>query len=226
MASTSASEPAESEDRPPRDWWQWHQPYEDPDSRLSRRLSVVQRLLRDAIDTTPGPLTIVSMCAGQGRDVIGVLADHPRRDEIAATLVELDARNAAFARDAIARAGLARVRVIERDASLTDVYDGVRPAEIVLACGIFGNIPTDDIKRTIDCLPMLCAPRATVLWTRGGTAQHDVALDIRGWFNERGFEELAYESSPDADHFRVGAHRLIAPPRSLERGVRMFTFFH
>jgi hypothetical protein len=225
MASTPASEPAQPEDREPRDWWEWHQPYEDPDSRLSRRLRIVQRLLGEAIETTPGPLTIVSMCAGQGRDVTGVLAEHPRRDEITATLVELDPRNAAFAREAIERIGLERVRVIEGDAALTDTYEGAVPAQIVLACGIFGNITGDDIRRTIDCLPMLCAPRATVLWTRGGTAQHDVARDIRGWFNERGFDELAYESSPDEDRFRVGAHRLVAPPRPLERGVRMFTFF-
>jgi hypothetical protein len=208
----------------PRDWWEWHQPYEDSDSRLSRRLRVVQRLLREAIDARRGPLSIVSMCAGQGRDVMGVLADHARRDEVTATLVELDPRNAAFARAAIDRAGLERVRMIEGDAALTDTYDGAVPAEIVLACGIFGNITFDDIKRTIDCLPMLCAPNATVLWTRGGTSHHDVAEDIRGWFSERGFEELAYEPSPDADHFRVGANRLVAPPRPLERDARMFEF--
>jgi hypothetical protein len=225
MASTPASEPAQPEDREPRDWLEWHRPYDDPDSRLSRRLRVVQLLLRDAIDERRGPFSIVSMCAGQGRDVIGVLAGHPRRDEINARLVELDARNAAFARAAIEQAGLESVRVIERDAALTDTYEGAVPAEIVLACGIFGNISLDDIWRTIDCLPMLCAPGATVLWTRGGTSRHDVAPDIRTWFNDRGFEEVAYESSPDEDYFRVGAHRLVAPPRPLERGVRMFTFF-
>ncbi|GHD35622.1 hypothetical protein GCM10010335_31060 [Streptomyces galbus] len=30
------------------------------------------------------------MCAGQGRDLIGVLAGHPRRDDVRARLVELD----------------------------------------------------------------------------------------------------------------------------------------
>jgi hypothetical protein len=35
-----------------------------------------------------------------GRDVIGVLAGHPRRDDVRARLVELDERNVAVARQA------------------------------------------------------------------------------------------------------------------------------
>jgi hypothetical protein len=71
---------------------------------------------------------------------------------------------------------------------------------------------------------MFCAPGATVIWTRGGTSRHDVTQDIRRWFEGAGFEEVAFDASPDEDHFRVGAHRLVAPPRALEPGLRLFTF--
>jgi hypothetical protein len=209
----------------PRNWNEWHRAYDEPDSRLSKRLRIVQERLREAIDERSGPIRLISMCAGQGRDVIGVLAEHARQGEVQALLVELDPQLAETARSAAASAGLSGVHVACADAAMTDSYAGAAPADIVLACGIFGNISQDDIRKTIVHLPMLCTPGATVLWTRGGTAEHDLAPQIARWFEGSGFEQVAFDSSPDADHFRVGVHRLVAAPRPLERGVRMFTFF-
>ncbi len=211
----------------PRDWVEWHRAYDDPQSRLSRRLGVVQRELRRAIDARDGPLRVISMCAGEGRDVIPVLASHPRRDEIAARLVDLEPRNAALARDAAEAAGLRAVEVVEGDAALLDSYIGAAPADIVLACGIFGNITEDDIRRTIAYLPCLCSREATVLWTRGHfiSDDRDVALEIRRWFVEGGFREVSYESPDGEATYRVGAHKLAVEPRALEPGVRMFRFF-
>jgi hypothetical protein len=139
----------------------------------------------------------------------------------------LDARNASVARAAAQHAGLDGVEVLEADAALTDSYAGAAPADIVLACGIFGNITEDDIRRTATHMPCLCAEGATVLWTRGHfKGQRDVALEIRQWFADAGFDEVAYESSEDADaRFRVGVCRLAVQPRPLEPGVRMFRFF-
>lgn len=206
-----------------RDWAAWHREYDEPDSRLSRRLAVVQEQLRRALDGHPGPVRIVSMCAGEGRDVIGVLCGHPRRGDVTARLVELDERSAAAARAAARAAGLDAVEVVQGDAALTDSYAGAVPAEIVLACGVFGNITRDDIVRTIERLPMLCVPRATVIWTRGARPERDVAQEIRRWFDERGFEEMAFVAPP-GETFRVGVHRLVAQPLAFERGVRLFTF--
>lgn len=59
-------------------WSDWHKGYDDdPESALSARLRVVQRYLRAAIDAcAPGAVRIVSVCAGQGHDVVGALQDH------------------------------------------------------------------------------------------------------------------------------------------------------
>ena len=102
-----------------RDWAEWHRGYDDPESRLSRRLLVVQRYLREAIDGRSGPMQIISMCAGEGRDIIPVLADHRRRREIATRLVELDLRNATVARTAIDAANLDRIEMVVGDFSDT-----------------------------------------------------------------------------------------------------------
>ncbi len=211
-------------ERPARDWLDWHRPYDDPESPLSRRLQIVRQRLREALDSRgPGAIRLVSMCAGQGRDVLGVLPSHARRDDVTATLAELDKRNARIAAAAAAAAGLAGVRVLQADAALTDAYAGIVPADIVLACGVFGNISDADIRRTVETLPSLCAPGATVLWTRGRFGDADVAQEIRAWFIAAGFEEVSFDA-PDDVHYRVGVNRLVVTPPALERGARMFTF--
>ena len=206
------------------DWVAWHREYDEPGSRLSRRLGVVQAHIRVALAGRSGAVRIISMCAGEGRDVLPVLAEHPLRVDISALLVELDPNNAEMARAAARRAQLARVEVRCADASVTDAYEDAVPADIILACGIFGNISLDDIKRTVEHLPSLAAPGATVIWTRGRWKGLDVTPDIRRWFSESGFEEVVFDGPADVT-YAVGSHRLVSAPRPLEHGVRLFTFF-
>ena len=108
-----------------RDWLEWHRPYDVPGSSLAVRLSLVQGHIVRALDEAPaGEIRIVSMCAGQGRDVIGALRAHPRRADVRARLVELDPRNAVIAREMADAAGLGRVEVVTGDASVSDAYLG------------------------------------------------------------------------------------------------------
>ncbi|HEX4776517.1 MAG TPA: class I SAM-dependent methyltransferase family protein [Acidimicrobiia bacterium] len=205
------------------DWLEWHRPYDEDGSPLQQRLAIVQGRVRDALDgCTTGPVRLISMCAGQGRDVVGALVDHPRRDDVSALLVELDARNVAHARSAAAGAGLDAVRVVCADASTTGAYVDVVPAEVVLACGIFGNVSDEDVQRTVQSLPMLCAPGATVIWTRHRRPP-DLTVAIREWFADAGFDEVAFDTTPDT-FLGVGTARLVTDPRSYVPGVRMFTF--
>src|SRR5919112_1145828 len=93
-------------------WARWHDDYDDPDSPLAWRLAVVRRRLGEAIDSAPsGPVTVLSLCAGQGRDVTSALADHARRDDVTAVLVELDESNCAYARETARASGLDNVAV-------------------------------------------------------------------------------------------------------------------
>ena len=204
------------------DWQTWHDDYDVPDSSLARRLQVVQEQIRLALDACPpGPLQIVSLCAGQGRDLLGVLADHSRRDDVRAWLVELDPGSTTIAREAIKSAGLTQVEVIEGDAALTDNYAGMVPADIVLVCGVFGNITDEDIERTIDTCPQLSKTGATVIWTRH-RGEPDRVPAICHHFETRGFDRL-YLSPADAG-FGVGTHRFTAQTQPLTPGRRMFTF--
>jgi hypothetical protein len=154
--------------------------------------------------------------------VIGVLAGHPRRDEVRARLVELDEHNVALAQQTAQAAGLDRVEMLQADAGITDACAGAVPAQIVVVCGIFGNITVNDIQATVAALPSLCAPSALVLWTRRRTPP-DLTPAIRSWFRGAGFREEAFDISHDG-FMSVGAHRLTGEPATLIPGQRLFTF--
>ncbi|MGW0811295.1 class I SAM-dependent methyltransferase family protein [Nonomuraea sp. NPDC002799] len=204
------------------DWQSWHEEYDRPDSYLARRLGVVQERIRLALDAAaPGPVRVISLCAGQGRDLLPVLAEHPRRDDVRARLVELDPRNTAAARTLAEAARLEQVDVVTGDAALIDHYQGMTPADLVLACGIFGNVSDDDIKRTVGFCPRLCAAGATVIWTRHRGAPDRVPL-VCAWFEEVGLERQ-WLSDPAAG-FGVGVHRFTGEPQTLGSCEQMFRF--
>ena len=207
----------------PSRWAKWHEPYEDPRSYLSNRLLEVERQTSLVLDScAEGPIQVLSICAGQGRDLINVLATHPRAGDVTARLIELDESNAAYARESAARHGLENVDVVVGDASVTDLYAGAVPADLVMVCGVFGNISERDIARTVSYLPSLCRPGARVVWTRHRKAP-DVTPSLRASFARVGFVEEHF-AAPEEFEFTVGTHRLEAAPGRFSPGRRLFTF--
>jgi hypothetical protein len=205
-------------------WVSWHDDYDDPESDLSQRLIAVQHRLADAINQAPpGAIRVISACAGQGQDVIGVLKSHPRASDVQALLVESDQDNVGVARDRIAAAGITGVDVLQADAGLTGTYRDAVPVDVLLLCGIFGNVRDEDVRRTVSNASRLCAPRATVLWTRH-RRDPDRTGEIRDWFADAGYEELAFDS-PGPDRFALGTIRLVAPPLAYRSDMRLFTFW-
>ncbi len=202
-------------------WVRWHAPYEDPSSNLSRRLRTVQAMVREVLDGIPAPdaagapgpgtFRIVSLCAGQGRDVIDVVAAHPRRAAVSALLVELDPVNVAFARARAAAAGVdAQVRVEQGDAARSRWYADFVPADLVLVCGVFGNISAADIAHTVRALAGWCTPGGHVIWTRHRRPP-DATPGIRADFAAGGFTELAFVA-PEGTVMTVGHHRFDGDP--------------
>jgi hypothetical protein len=209
------------------DWYAWHADYDNPGSGLSRRLGWVQDRVRAALDDAPpGPFRAISLCAGQGRDLIGVLVSHPRRADVTARLVELDPRNTEVAHRLAAEAGLSNVEIVTGDASRTSAYADLVPADLVLACGVFGNITNTHIERTIGYCTQLCATGGTVVWTRGrwhrSKSEPDLVPQICDWFEDRGFDRL-WLSDPNYGQC-CGAHRFTATPAPLDPDATMFTF--
>ena len=133
-----------------------------------------------------------------------MLSDHPRRGDVFARLVELDEQNTAKAKERASAAGLSQVDVVTADASLTDHYLDISPADLILVCGIFGNITDEDIQRVIGCCTQLCRVGGVVIWTRHRRDPDKVPL-ICEWFQQCEFD-MSCLSEDDPDH-GVGVHR-------------------
>ncbi len=203
-------------------WQDWHARYQDPNSHLSQRLGVVQGRIRHALDHAPaGPIRVISICAGDGRDLLGVLADHPRRHDVMARLVELDPILADRARQAATDSGLTAIDVVTGNAAVLSRYTDHTPADLVLSCGIFGNISDRDIEATIAAHRSLCAHGGTVIWTRH-RREPDLVPQICEWFADHGFHR---EFVSDVNlGYGVGVHRYAGQPQPLATGGPIFAF--
>lgn len=201
------------------DWLRWHADYGDEASPLARRLRIVQGHIAGWLDGRPdGELSVVSACAGQGQDLIGVLGSRADAGRVRAVLLESDPRNVRAAR--VTAAGLPGVDVRQADAG--DLASYPDAADLVLMAGVFGNISDGDVRRTVAALPHLCRPGGTVIWTRSRRAP-DGTGSIRTWLAAAGFAEQAFDA-PDGVLFSVGVHRLVRTPQSLPPTGRLFEF--
>jgi hypothetical protein len=203
------------------DWAAWHADYEDPTSALSRRLRVVRDQIRRALPfRLRRPFRVLSLCAGRGDDLIGVLRSYAQADLVQARLVELDPRNIR-AMASSARAARLALEIVQGDAGDPTLCEGAVPADLVLLCGVLGNVADDDAHATVRAMPQLCETGGTVVWTRSRRPP-DLTPQIRRWFAESGFEELAFVA-PEGDLFSVGACRFLGEPQPLS-STRLFRF--
>jgi SAM-dependent methyltransferase len=207
------------------DWNDWHAEYEDPNSELAGRARGVQRNVTEVVAACPpGPVTVVSICGGQGRELIGALADHPRRDDVRGRLVELDPNNAAYARRTAAEAGIGGLEIVNGDASVASAYDGLAPVDLVVISGLFGHVDDDDQGRLIEFVRTLLPTGGVIVWTFFARARRRTER-LRAHLIELGFDEERYEVLPGEEYrFSVGLsrHRLELLPRPTEE--RIFTF--
>ncbi|HEY4227687.1 MAG TPA: class I SAM-dependent methyltransferase [Candidatus Limnocylindrales bacterium] len=207
----------------PRDWIEWHRGYEDATTQLARRLAIVQERVAQAIEERgTARIRVLSMCSGEGRDLIEPVARLGAADRIRGRLVELDPTLAGRAREAIRATGIDGLEVREGDAGVTTSYEGAAPADLVLVCGVFGNITGGDIQHTIRALPSLCAEGATVIWTRHRRPP-DLTPTIRRWFRAAGFRHEGFVEVPDSTG-SVGVERFVGMPAPFVPETRLFAF--
>jgi hypothetical protein len=203
------------------DWVAWHEAYADEQSELSRRLRIVQGLVRDALPRRPRTtFRVVSVCAGRGDDLVHVLRGYEFARQVRGRLVELDPDNAQALRQAVHAAGLG-LEVLEGDAGDLAAYVGAVPADLVLLCGVLGNVSDEDAHDVVRAMPQFCSHGATVIWTRTRRAP-DLTPHIREWFADAGFSELAFVA-PEEALFSVGMSRFLGAPQPLRRG-QLFRF--
>lgn len=213
------------------DWNAWHGHYDDPSSDLARRLLTVRTVLGDVLARRgAADTTLVSMCAGDGRDTLPVLADGHRG--VRAVLVDIDPTLGVAARAAASAADLQNVEVRTADAALLATYADIPRADVLLACGVFGNVTDEALERIVVHLPLFLNDDAVVLWTRGArqhghdpsTHDGDPSDHVRDVFTGHGYREEAF-IRPAAASYRVGLHRRTAAVSTpAVRDAVLFTF--
>ncbi|MGH7758100.1 MAG: methyltransferase domain-containing protein [Candidatus Dormibacteria bacterium] len=205
------------------DWIEWHRGYVDPRTPQARRLPLVRAGIAEALSERAGrdELRILSLCAGDGRDLLPELARHPEPLG-RAVLVELDPNLAKAARRRASSLGLARVAVVVGDAGSGDLLRPHLPVDLLLLCGIFGNLAVADLRRTIEVVPGMLRRGGWVIWTRGNR-DPDIRESIRRWFQAAGLVEHSFQGAPEA--YGVGVNRLLGEATSLLRlPRRLFRF--
>ena len=203
------------------DWHAWHEEYADPDSSLSRRLMVVRRLLSGLVRQLGPAQRVLSLCAGDGRDIIPVVAERTEEQRPELVLVELDPGLAAGAQKRAAEAAISAT-VVVGDAGLSTTWRKHLPADLLMLCGIFGNVPDADIRRTILAAPAMLTPSGTAIWTRGAFRERDLRPQVREWFFDAGFDEVAFEAEPGG--YGVGVNQATGAVEIEPLPPRLFAF--
>ncbi len=211
-----------------RDYLAWHEKYDDPGSSLPRRLVLVRDVLRTELDARPGPVRVVSLCAGDGRDILGVLGEREDGARFSVALVEVLPELVERATSAAAEVE-ADVQVVCADAGCSQTYEGLAtvPADVVLLVGVLGNISDADVAATVAAMPRLCAPGATLLWSRGRSLEgaDDFVTPVREAFAAAGFTEVSIRSfDVHDDRTALGVVRFDGEPMPLGPRQTWFTF--
>jgi SAM-dependent methyltransferase len=210
-------------------WNNWHDEYDDPESELAGRMHAVRTNVAAVVGASPaGPVTVVSICGGQGRELIGALEDHPRRADVRGRLVELDPDNAERARS-WAREALPDLEVVTADASSSDAYAGLPPVDLVVISGVLGHIDNRDRARLVAFLRQLLRPGGHVVWTFFRRADDERRVEhleqMRHHFTDGGFEEVVFELLPGDEYgFTVGLSRHRGEREPFAAHEQIFTF--
>lgn len=203
------------------DWQAWHGHYDDQESSLSRRLTVVQQRLGEIVTERAAVSRILSLCSGDGRDILPVVSRQPNHRRPQVVLVELDPGLAAAGERRAVDAGV-DATVVVGDAGLAKTWKSVVPVDLLMLCGLFGNISEADIHRTIDAARGMVSRGGNVIWTRGYFADQDLRPQIRQWFTEAGFRETTFDSEPSG--YGVGVNQLTMGARATPIPDRLFSF--
>jgi len=215
-----------SEDQLADDWDQWHKHY-DRSAPLQARLRLVREQIRVALnECAPGPIRVVSACAGDGRDLLAAMSDHARRDDVQARLLDTNGSALRRGKAMATAAGVERqAEFVDGDAGVCSSYAGIAPVDLLLVSGVLGHLRHQDVAQFIQSLPTLCRRGANVIWNRH-LVLNDGAVQaplIRQHLFRAGFEELHHEIT-SGQGFAIGRARFMGDPQPLNPDQRLFEF--
>jgi hypothetical protein len=209
----------------PKDWLEWHDLY-NTQPKLQQRLQIVREYISYSLNASPpGKIRIVSVCAGDGRDLLGTLAHHPRAKDVQARLIELNPHLVERGRATAQLLGLTKqIEYLHADATISSNYVGAVPADIVIVCGVFGNLANEvELQRLLKNLSFLSKKGTFVIWTRGHSHGIPYSEIVRKYMRESEFEEVDFRLTATGD-MGVGIHRYIGENATKPKQEQLFVF--
>jgi Methyltransferase domain len=208
------------------DWDNWHKLYETSED-FRTRLRMVCQQISAVLDRCPdGPIRIISICAGDGRDVLEAVSEHHRCGDVQAFLLDNHAASLERGQRSAEKASMSEnLHFMNADASLASSFTGLGHADLVLISGVLGHLDHADVPRLITKLPMLVKKGGSVIWTRH-LKLHDGGKQIpsiRKMFLKSHFQETFFGcASPEG--FVVVCDRFCGNQTPLDGGQRLFDF--
>ncbi|QNP28354.1 class I SAM-dependent methyltransferase family protein [Cylindrospermopsis curvispora] len=209
----------------PKDWFEWHNLY-NTEPRLQQRLEIVRNYIAYSLDNSPaGEIKIISVCAGDGRDLLGTLSKHLRRQDVHARLIEINPLLVNQGRENLESLGLTKqIEFINDDATNSANYKNAVPADIVIVCGVFGNLANDtELNRLLKNLRFLSKKGGFVLWTRSHFQGIAHSETVRKYFSELGFKEINFQLTATGD-MGVGIHQYLDDNLAIPEEETLFVF--
>lgn len=147
------------------------------------------------------------------------------RQDVHATLIESNPALVTRGQAVVDHLGLAgRITFRCADVTHSSTYVDLRPAQILVLSGVFGNLKERDVQRLIAALPSLCEREASVIWTRNLFDDGEEATQIiRQCFVAADFTEEVVVRTP-CGLFAVGTHAFRGVRRPLPVNTTLFEF--
>jgi Putative methyltransferase len=207
------------------DWYEWHNKYMRSPILMDRLKTVCEQIEEFLLKAPPGDIRVLSICAGDGRDLLGALFDHPRAEDVVARLIELEERLVDCGQAAVEMSGFSeKIHFLHGDATLSSAYQDFAPAQLILLCGVFAHLTDPETLKLIGHLPALCSPQGGVIWTRRvkteESQQHADAIQLA--FEQHHFQRVHSEITPHET--RVATYRYLGDPKPLPLDETLFEF--
>jgi SAM-dependent methyltransferase len=188
--------------------------YTDQHPGFVARLKVTTRMIAESLAAAPeGEIRVLSLCCGDGRDLLGALQDHPRKRDVRALLVDRDASSVQRGQQWAREQGFdGQIEFVHGDAADWTALGAWVPFDVVIISGVFVHLTIEHAQRLVALLPTLCRDGSTVVWNRRVVAAldgHDPAgdpipraqlPDLQGYFAGAGFVTAANEETGPTGH--------------------------
>jgi len=206
-------------------WTEWHEEaYNDINSLPYQRTEIVKDLINKYLSEIDKNIVVISIGAGQSRDILPVLIGRKDNDRITTYLIDTDIECLNYAKNYAKDNNIINVHIVDMDGSLVKNYKDIPKADLIIFCGMMTQKNTDEVKNLANNIKLICNEDAQIIWSRHGY-DGDYSTPFRNVFNENSYKELDFYIS-HKEPFFICRNIMMPNPINIEteKDVKIFIF--